>query len=487
MGTGKKVLIADPELSYYERFNDDPDKGKVQFEFIDSGAKAQALLKENRGAYAAILVSPELRNPDGFSVMRGSLMFQPTLPIYFIESMRTELNENLDESKVPIAGTFAKPFNISQIIQKLGPALRVFDLKSALDVSKKNSDGLNQELEDTDPNFRPIQAELFISGSQSLFDVYVKLRKDKYIKILQAGDNFDYSRVMEYLNKGVTHFHIRKEALEAYVNYCDKLTNAISENKGIALEKKFGFVFNQAEVTLNTMVDLGVDSDSIAYAQKYLKNVCHMIDTYGKKSDFLSGVLKELGKFEHCGGVVMVASIVARASGIETEKGLQTLGMASFLHDVGLIYKNEDEEDLYNDGKEKFYEESFIIEKLSSKKIYGDEKNLFESLWWNHPERGARILENEKELPSLVPQIVRQHHSQRDKREGRSKGGAIHPMAEILEISDEFVRLMKKFEEEEGQNREVLISKLLQTVSDFPRRTREPFLESFGFTKKTAA
>jgi hypothetical protein len=97
---------------------------------------------------------------------------------------------------------------------------------------------------------------------------------------------------MDYLKKGVSHFHIRKEALEAYVQYCDKLTNAIAENKAISLDKKFGFVLNQAEVTLNTMVDLGVDSDSIAFAQKYLKNVCHMIEQYGKENTFIAGILK---------------------------------------------------------------------------------------------------------------------------------------------------------------------------------------------------
>ena len=98
------------------------------------------------------------------------------------------------------------------------------------------------------------------------------------------------------------------------------------------------------------------------------------------------------------------------------------------------------------------------------------------------------MVENEEGIPSLVPQIIRQHHSQRDRREGRSKGGSVHPMAEILEISDEFVRLMHKFEQrDETSNKELLISRLLQTVSDFPRRTREPFLEAFGFAKKAAS
>lgn len=129
------------------------------------------------------------------------------------------------------------------------------------------------------------------------------------------------------------------------------------------------------------MVDLGVDSDSIAYAQKYLKNVCHMIDSYAKQSNFLSGLLKELGKFEHAGGVVLVASIVARNAGIETEKGLQTLGLASFLHDVGLIYKSDDD-DMYKDNEEKYYDEGQIVQKLESKKIYGDDH-------WRRGNRGG--------------------------------------------------------------------------------------------------
>ncbi len=484
MTSAKKILIADPDLSFYERFNEDPDKGKVKFELVENGGSAQTLIKEEKGSYAAFFVSPELRNPAGLSVIKFALMYQPTVPIFFLESLRTDLNDQLEESELGVAGTFAKPFNISDVIKKLGNSLSVLDIDSILNAASKNKDKVDQELDDTDPNFRAIKAELFISGSKSLFDVYVKLRKDKYIKILQSGDNFDFNRVMDYLKKGVSHFHIRKEALEAYVQYCDKLTNAIAENKSISLDKKFGFVLNQAEVTLNTMVDLGVDSDSIAFAQKYLKNVCHMIEQYGKENTFIGGLLKDLSQFEHSGGVVLVASVVARAAGVESEKGLQTLGFASFLHDIGLIHNNAEDDELYNKNEDKFYDESMVVEKVESKKIYGDEKAMYESLWQTHPDRGALMVESESELPPLVGQLIRQHHALRDKREGRSRGLNTHPMAEILEISDEFVRLMTKVAHQGRANKDVLAKKLLQIVQEYPRRTREPFLEVFGHTKK---
>lgn len=486
MSDVKPVLIADPDLNFYERFESDPDKGKVKFIFSDVGGEVQKMIREERGTFSAVIVSPEMKSPDAFSIVKASLQAQPTVPVFFVESLRTELNEGLEEVKLGVSGTFAKPFCIKDIIKKLGPGLGVFDMSEALEVAKKSGVGeVGKELEDTDPNFRPIKAELFISGSKSLFDVYVRLRSNKYIKILQAGDVFDRERVLEYLKKGVINFFIRKEALESYVTYCDKLTQAIASNKGIDLDKKFGFIFNQAEVTLNTMVDLGVDSDSIAYSQKYLKNTLYMVDKFSQSSSFISNLLKEMANFEHSGAVVMISAIIAKAAGIETEKSLEALGTAAFLHDIGMI-NEADSNDLYSDGKDQYFQEPDVVEKITSKKIYGDEKALYEKLWFHHAEIGARMMEEVEGVPPMVPQLIRQHHAHRDKRENRFKGGAIQPLAEILELSDEFVRIMQKFNVNEGKNRQILISRILEIVEDFPRRTREPFLEAFNFTKKAA-
>lgn len=486
MSDVKPILVADPDVTWYDRFSEDPDKGKVSFIVKESGSEVQKIIKEEKDQYSAIFVSPEMRNPDGYSIMKACLMYQPSTPIFFIPSIRTEINIDLNEAKLPVSGTFAKPFMIRDVIKKMGPALGIFDSNSALEISKRVGKGeVGKELEDTDPNFRPIKAELFISGSKSLFDVYVRLRSNKYIKILQAGDSFDLQRVLDYLKKGVVNFFIRKEALEAYVTYCDKLTKAIASNNGINLDKKFGFVFNQAEVTLNTMVDLGVDSDSIAYSQKYLKNTLYMIDEHSKKNSFISGLLKELRNFEHSGSVVMVSAVIAKAAGIETEKNLEALGLAAFLHDIGMVHE-ADNDDMYSDGQDKYFDEATVVEKIMSKKIFGDEKNLLEKLWDTHPDRGAKMVEGIEGLPPMVPQIIRQHHGLRDKKAGRLKGGAIHPLAEILELSDEFVRLMQKFGDADADKKKLLMNRVMDVLSDFPRRTREPFLEAFGFTKKAA-
>ncbi len=482
-GDKKPILIADPDLEFLETLKKDPQWNKVKIIFCDNGAQAQKEIKENKGTFAAVLISLDLKKPDGASVIKFSLMYQPTVPVHLIESLRSENNAEYTPEELGVSGALPKPFNIDLLISKLGSSLDIFDLSAALKLGAANKDKLDQELEDTDPNFRPIKAELFISGSKSLFDVYVKLRSNKYIKILQSGDVFDVERVLEYLRKGVEHFFIRKEALESYVTYCDRLTQAITKSKTIDTQKKFSFVFNQAEVTLNSIVDMGVDSDSIVYAQKYLKNVCQVVNGLSKESSFLSSMMREMGQFDHSGAVVMISSIVAKEAGVETDKGIQALGLASFLHDIGFV-EEPDAEDLYSDGKTKVLDESEVKIKMDSKNVYGDELALYRRLWKNHAELGARMIENEKSIPVLVSQIIRQHHSQRDKREGTFKGGAVHFMAEILELADDFVRLHKQFNEGDGANKQDFLAHLMKTLSLYPTRTREPFMAAFKLLPK---
>ncbi len=481
----KSILIIDPDMDFYESLKGDPLYKDIPFTHVNSGSEAQKLLKEEKDRFNSCLISPEVTNPSGAAVVRFSLSFQPTLPIYIIESLNTELDETIDTNKLGIQGKISKPFNLKILKEKLGPVIDFLDTESIMK-NVSTVDKVGEELENTDIEFRPIKAELFVSGSKSLFDIYVRLRKEKFIKIVQGGDVFDVERVIDYLKKGITHFFIRKEALESYVQYCDRLTGVIAKNNQLANDKKIGFLFNQGEVTLNAMLDMGVDNDSLVHAQKYFKNTCQLMSKISEEDDFLSTILKEMGGFEHSSAIVIVSSIVAKASGIETNKSLEALGLASLLHDIGMMASVKKGNDPYSEEEAKLFNEDEVFEKIMSKKIYGDEKNMYEEMFFGHAARGAAQLEKIKGVPSLVPQIIRQHHALLEKELKRStlKGGTIHPLAEIIEISDLFVRSMHKFSNAQGvPNKRLIMEDLMGKVMEYPRRTRTPFMEAFKFTK----
>ncbi len=479
----KSILIVDPDRSFYEKLQEDPLFKDIPFKHVYSGSEAQKLLKEEKESFNSCLISPEVRNPSGAAVIRFSLTYQPTLPIYLIESMNVELDETIDLDEMGIQGKIAKPFNLKILKEKLGRIIDFFDTESIMK-NVSTEDKVGQELESEDSAYRPIKAELFVSGSKSLFDIYVKLRKDKFIKIVQGGDVFDVERVVDYLKKGVKHFYIRKEALESYVEYCDRLTSIVAKNDQLDTDKKMGFLFNQGEVTLNAMVDMGVDNDSLVHAQKYFRNTCQLVEKAGEESSFLATLIREMAGFEHSSALVIVSSIVAKAAGIETQKSLEALGVASLLHDIGMVSAVKKGSDPYSDAEEKLFDEDDVFEKIMSKKVYGDEKNRLESMFFNHAELGARQLEGVKGIPPLVPQIIRQHHAHLEKELKRFGGGQIHPLAEIIEISDLFVRMMQRFSNAEGvADKKALMEAMMSKIGDFPRRTRTPFLEAFHFTK----
>lgn len=405
------------------------------------------------------------------------------LPIFLLESLNTELDESIDIAEMGIQGKIPKPFDLKLLKERFGRILDVFDEDSILK-NISTTDKVGQELESTQSDYRPIKAELFVSGSKSLFDVYVMLRKDKFIKIVQGGDVFDVERVIDYLKKGLKHFYIRKETLESYVQYCNRLTGLVAKNDGLATHKKLGFLFNQGEVTLNAMLDIGVDSDSLVHAQKYFRNTCRLIDKVSEENSFLATLLKDMSGFEHSSALVIVTSLVAKAAGIETHKSLEALGIASLLHDIGMTGVVSKENDPYSDAQEKLFAEDEVFEKLMNKTFFGDEKNMMEKMFFNHPELAAQKLEEVKEIPALVTQIIRQHHAHLQKELNRYSGGQIHPLAEIIEVCDIFVRMMQKFTDSEGvADKRALMEAMMKKVNEFPRRTRVPFMEALSLSK----
>ncbi|MCP4914821.1 MAG: HD domain-containing protein [Oligoflexia bacterium] len=480
MSEFKPILIADPDVEYYEKFKEDPLWGKVPLVIVETGGEAQGLIKENKGEYSCVIISPDCVKPEGLSVVKFSIKYQPTIPIILLSSMKHSIDDSINPDRLGVSDILGKPFDLEKLYKVTGVGT-FFDAEKALEISKQFKDKVDQEIIGENESFVAIRADQFVSGKQSMFDVYVRIRANKYIKILQAGDAFDPKRVMDYVEKGVQYFFIRREAQESYVDYCDQMANILIKSPKVSLDKKFGQLFNQAEVIMETLGELGVNNDSIVYAQKYTKTVMNFMNNVAEQDDYLSHMMKELSRFEHSSSVVLIASMLAKEAGLETEKNMEILGSAAFLHDIGML-KEVDHNDMYSDGKEKYYEEQDILDKLASKQVFGDDKKFLENLWEKHPDKGSKMVANIKGVPQIVTQIIAQHHATEFKQKGIYRGGTVHPLAEIVEISDLFVRLMTRFSDKDA-NKKQIMNELLSTINMFPRRTRDPFAVVFNLYK----
>jgi len=161
------------------------------------------------------------------------------------------------------------------------------------DSAKYEKIALDNEMHAQDKDFIPIKAHLFFSGNNCLFDVFVKINSGKFIKILQVGDEFEQERLDKYFAKNVEFFYIRKEAQENFLRYTEKVMQVALTVDKIPLEKKFTLLFNQCEMTMATLSDLGVNKQTLGIGQRYTANVVSMTQKLSKRNDYLGKMLKE--------------------------------------------------------------------------------------------------------------------------------------------------------------------------------------------------
>jgi len=473
----QKILIADADFDFVEKIKNDENFKNVKVDFAEQGAEAQTLMKENAGEYIGIFINPTIVHPSGLSCVKFSHLYQPSVPIYLFDDITSPIDENINDEEIGISGTLAKPITFKDILKKIEGSISFFDEKAALGISELHKDQLEKEIEETDNAFCPIAAQSFVSGKKTLFDTYVKLRKDKFIKILQAGDNFEYDRLLNYLKKGVEFFYIRNEAREHYLSFCDKLSEVLVKKKDIPINKKFPHLFNQCDVTIRTMASTGVSNDNLSYAQRYITRLAGAMEQLKKENVFILDLMRNLDGAEHASSVVMIASMIANKMGMETGKSLEILGIACMFHDIGFMYDEEG-----NKIEHKYTTEELVEERLKSGKCFAEEKKMLTALLKEHAENGYFFLTNVSKFSPVICQIVKGHHSQEEKARGTYAGGAVHPMAEILEIADLTAKFLVKFKGKDVDPK--FVTDNLKKISNiFPQRIREPFYSVFNIEK----
>lgn len=441
----KRVLIIDDidqNEKFYDELPNDPLLKNVELLILDNAAKAISAIQQDANNFYAVFVSPTVESPGSLSIIKISLMHQPLIPIYYIESMSSGLQPSPEDKSLALSGSIARPFSGKELISKISDQLSFYDSNQALKVAEQNKDKVDDILDETDPAFTSISLEHYLSGSKSLFDIYVKMRQDKYIKILQAGDKFDKERIDQYIEKNVKHLYIRKEAQEEYVKYCDRLNAAILKNPEVDLSKKFGYLFNQAEVTINRLCQLGVDNDNVVHAQRYVKKTTMLVNNMAQKDDVIKSLISNLEHFEHSTSVLVFASMITKAMELENQSTHETLGFACMMHDIGFTKEDNEEVDYKSMGKTTYKREEDVLERLASGKCFGAEKTKLEKVCLEHPQIAQDLLSESDNVSSLALQIIRQHHAIRDKAKGKYTGGAVHPLASVLELSDEVIHYL---------------------------------------------
>jgi hypothetical protein len=419
-------LIVDTDSAFLNGLLSHPLARDVPPVVIGSEKQAIIEIQDISKRFSGLFFNPDISNPVGIPLVRAILKDRPTLPLYFMVDSTWKGPTFSELDSLMIRKILPKPINYGDILKAVQEQRLPFDPENAMRIASMNPDPLGKELvANVDSDFIPILASNFFAGSTSYFDVYVRLISGKFLKILQAGDAFSRERIESYLKK-VTHFHLRKEAQENYLRYCDQLASVILKKPLLPQGIKTILVSNQGQETASFLKQNGVSEASVQHAEGFVSNVkALMTELRFEKQAGLREFLLDLVSYEHGVATTMISSLLIRSLDFHAEKSVHTVGLSSMFHDVGMLG---------------------MPEKLKAE----DDKELTQEeleLYWTHPTLGATMLSTVKGVDVTVVQAVEQHHERRTRTgfPNRIGAGAMNRVAEIVGISQEFVGLIQRF------------------------------------------
>lgn len=454
------IIIADPDMEFLQAMKSDTHARAVPPLIIHDERTVLQNLAESTQPFSGLFINPKVGEPHGISVIREALKKHPAMPVFYLIDPRYKTLPEKDLQALTVRKVIEKPVRYLQMLKAIQEVPLAFSPEDALRHAAKHSDPLNEEAQADDKDFLAISAANFISGSACFFDVYVRLKPGKYVKILKAGDAFAPDRASGYIKKGVKHFYLRRETQEAYLKYCDHLTTNILKNDRVPTEIKVSVTANQGEEVTSFLKSRGVEEAAIQHAERFVENVHNLSELLKHQNNSaLNKFLEDLERVEHGVAITMIASFLAQPLQFEAEKSVQIIGLASLTHDIGL-----------QDMDPKFLSED-------EREWEGEDSVLYRS----HPEKGAAMLSGLRNIEPTVIQAVLQHHERRSRTgfPNRVGAGALNRVSEIVGISDELHKLIRQSKGPKGFD---LATRLELTIhKEFSSPVVEAFRKAFKF------
>ena len=418
------VVIADKEGSSAEIFADPTEKELIRFGCFHDRAEAQLFIAERKNFISGVVIDSESFPPYGIPLIKFSKSHRPATPIYVMLREQEKEPEPDALKGLHIAGLLRKPLDRQDVISKIFP-YSYFEMERALEVAKADPAPVNASVSAEDKDMHPIQAKDFLCGSKSFFDVYVRIGSGRFVKLLKAGDAFDADRVKDYIAKGVTHFFVKSDAQEIFLQYCDSMTGILLHKQAVPIDLKVSQVMNYGKETVDFLKARGFNEATLMTAKQFVTHSSKLVNQLKpEESPVLRRFLGNVVLCEHGTGITMLTGLMLEALEFKDEKVRNTLALASFMHDIGLLdmpphFADEDET------------------KLTPEEM---------KLYITHPIVGFEMSRSIRMISPIVPSTILEHHERRTGQGfpyARGAGG-ITQVAEVIGIVDIFVQLLKR-------------------------------------------
>jgi HD-GYP domain-containing protein (c-di-GMP phosphodiesterase class II) len=457
-----KILIVDPDEAWGNQAKKYFTEAMYEVQSVINGKEAQLALYN--GQFFATIMNFATENHSCLQVLKfiksnsGSANQRVIITLNDKKLIDDDIISVEKLQKLGAAEVAVKPYELSHLKELLEGHQSLSDIMNS--VTRKEGVSDEKEVSMGDESFSSIRIDEFYSSQAVLFDIYIKLSENKYLKILHTGDTFSKERLDKYKNeKKVDSLYFHNSDRRKFIQYNNFLTKKLIDNGNVPAANKVNILKNVTEKFIEEAFVVGLKPQVVEQGKEVCESVYQLIES----QQDLYTVLKSYQSFDpsaytHAFLVTLYASAIIKQFEWQSKATIETAAMACMFHDIGKI---------------------LLPKEYISLQVKDMTPEQFE-VYKKHPELSYQVLENNRCMNNSVKQIVLQHHEAFDGTgfPFGKKGGKILTLANILCLADDFVHIMidEKLQPTEALKR-ILMDKI--AVKRYNSMLIEKFIKVF--------
>lgn len=419
-----KLLIVDPDETWLGQAKKYFIEALYDVTALINGKEAQLALYNDQ--FFAIIINYSTENHSCMQVLKFIKTNYTNQRVIVVvnDKAKVERGEVTEEKfkKLGVSELAVKPFEFGHLKELLEGHQSLSDLM--MSVPKKEGVSEETEVNMGDESFSSIKIDEFYSSQAVLFDIYIKISANKYLKILHTGDTFSKERLDKYKNeKKVDSLYFHSSDRRKFIQYNNFLTKKLIDNKNVPAYNKVNILKNVTEKFIEEAFIVGIKPQVVDQGKEVCETVFQLIE---KQTDLYS-VLKSYQNFDptaysHAFLVTLYSTAIIKQFEWQSKATIETTAMACMFHDIGKTLLPKE------------------FSNLSVRDMTPEQLDIYKK----HSELGYQIVENNRSLNNSVKQIILHHHEAFDGTgfPFQKKGNKIPTLANIVCLADDFVHIM---------------------------------------------
>ncbi|MCB0421762.1 MAG: response regulator [Bdellovibrionales bacterium] len=400
----RKILVVEDDLLFLDAISELLESSGYEVTKISSVERIVEILKKEQ--CDLLLCDVVLGVDSGFSILNMISQSDVQVPIIFMSGYENIEGVEKALSHEKVIDLLVKPFHIDDLEKLL---IRTFSEEGFQNVESRT--------------FLKVPFSAIAPNVILDFDIYVRLRSEKFVKVLYRGHTIDDERFLSYKNKNLEGYYVHSGDLT-------KLLETGIRNFEVCGESISNEVINEklheglGEALFHNMSFLGRDTEQLKLLYRYSQVSIAGLKSSPRLNDIFKSIMQTDELSRHSYAVMILSLYIGLQLKEINPSNLVDIGMGAFFHDIGKLKLPES-----------------VLEKSEVTMSYSDRK-----LYRMHPELGFEFLKS-LNFPKEVQRIVIEHHERVDGKgyPYQLSGNQIHFDSKLVSICNEFIKLLTPF------------------------------------------